>query len=716
MTAPDSSHADGSASRPATTAITVQKFDEATKVAVPVATGFRPDIQALRALAVMAVLFYHLWPSWMPGGFIGVDVFFVISGYLITRHLMQEIDRSGTVALRAFWARRIRRLLPAGYLVLAASLFLVIVTMPPVMWLLNLEQIRASAVYVLNWLLGLQAVDYLGSENDATTVLHYWSLAVEEQFYLVWPLLLVAGLLWRRRRLTGKRARRRVALVLGAIFAISLVASILVTPKSPEASFFATPLRAWEFAAGGLLSLALARVASLSTGARTAMAWTGWIGLILACFAIDGHSVQFPGWVALIPVAGAVLCLTAGDPVTRWAPGPLLRARVVQWLGDTSYSIYLWHWPLIIAGPWIMGRDLDFLTKVGIVALTMLLAFLTRRHVEDPVRTGRWWRVKLRRSYLFAAASAAALVAATTVGMTWLNSSWNEMAQSGLAKIHSGEPCFAVKGLLDHCAGAFDRPSNMEIAFAANDTEKDLNLCQQPRSAEEVSLCEFGDTVDPQHTIIVIGNSHALRLVPPLDLYGREHGWRVLLAAHTDCLGPVVKVSSPEVAACQAWSRDLEDTLIARGDVEVAVFGSHAQADTYLKGINPSAEDTGVVEDGVLSTFKRYAGAGTQVMVMGDVPGTRPESAPLCVARSHASVDPCSRPRAEVEVSNTLVDIVLAHPASAHYVPMADLMCDAKTCHAVIGSTVVYSDSHHMTTTFSRSLAPYLGAEVASLL
>ena len=272
-------------------------------------SDFRPEIQALRAVAVTAVVLYHLWPGRVPGGFTGVDVFFVISGFLITRHLTQEVRRSGRISLSQFWARRIRRLLPAAFLVLAFCLVVLFAAMPPVTWQLNLEEIRASAAYVVNWLLGFQAIDYLAAENNPSMVQHYWSLAVEEQFYLGWPLLIMAAVALGRRRATAAVRMRRIRVVLGTVFVVSLAMSVLLTPRKPPLAFYATPLRAWQFAAGGLLALFLVEgYRRLTPAVRVGLSWAGWGILAGSALLIQGTKVQFPGWIAIIPATSWPSC------------------------------------------------------------------------------------------------------------------------------------------------------------------------------------------------------------------------------------------------------------------------------------------------------------------------------------------------------------------------------------------------------------------------
>jgi len=246
----------------------------------------RRDIQGLRALAVVLVVVFHLWPGRLTGGFVGVDIFFVISGFLITAHLFREIEQTGSVSLAGFWARRIRRLLPAGFVVLAASAVASAIWIPRSLLEQTMVEIGAAATYSLNWVLAANSVDYLAADNDASIVQHYWSLAVEEQFYLIWPLLIIAAAALAvrasRRRTAVPSTRVVVIVALGAVFALSFVYSVFATSESPQSAFFVTTTRAWEFAVGGLLVFAPALRSTLSptvvAGAGIAL---GWVGVVL---------------------------------------------------------------------------------------------------------------------------------------------------------------------------------------------------------------------------------------------------------------------------------------------------------------------------------------------------------------------------------------------------------------------------------------------------
>ncbi|MDP9394606.1 MAG: acyltransferase, partial [Actinomycetota bacterium] len=702
---------------------------------LPRHSRFRRDIQALRALAVAVVVLYHLWPGVFPGGFVGVDVFFVISGFLITQHLVDEMDRTGRISLTRFWARRIRRLLPAAFTVLAASLAVLVLLMPRVTWDNNLQEIRASALYVENWLLGRNAVDYLAAENSASLVQHYWSLSAEEQFYLVWPLLLLLPLagtrLFRRAGL-----RRLVLAVLAAAAVASFAVSVVLTAREPELAFFATPARAWQFAVGGVVAVLVPAVAG-PAAVRALAGWAGLATILWSTFAL-GHGEAFPGSVALIPVAGAALVLAAGTSPARWSPDPVARRRFVQWLGDNSYSVYLWHWPLIIAAPWVLPVDPSLATDLGILAATLLLAALTKRWVEDPVRSGTWWRSRSWPSYAFAAAGMAVVVAVTNAAHVRLEEGRSTPApveaveelpappaetrdgrRAGSRRAAPVAPvsCHGAAAMVasNRCTRPYKRPGDLDTAAAAVDGRG--YSCLQSLEATVPEPCRFGRK-SSRTTVAVVGNSHARHLAPALDAYGKRHGWTFLLAAKIDCMGLVTApVGSLDAGnPCLTWSRELQRTLLSTPGLDAVVFASHANAGEYLAGPDASPGDVREAEEQVLDTWSAFAARDIDVIVLEDVPGMRPELGPECIARSRDDDDPCAMERSRVLRRNMMTELAQANPDLATYQPLRRFFCDTDACHALIGGVVVYYDAHHLTATFARSMAPYLGADLRTIL
>ncbi len=706
--------------------------------------GFRADIQALRAIAVVAVVLYHLWPQQIRGGFVGVDVFFVISGFLITRQLADEHERTGRISLTQFWARRIRRLLPAAYFVLGASLAVLLLALPTVAWRTNLQEIAAAGGYVENWLLGIHAVDYLAAENSASLVQHYWSLSAEEQFYLAWPLLVLASLVAGRRAAGG---RRLLVLVLAVAAASSFAFSVRYTAANPAMAFFATPARAWEFAAGGLVALttrppAVSRV-------RAAASWCGLAVIAYAVFAISARD-PFPGSIALVPVAGAAVVLACGMPAAPgWSPLRLAASRPVRGLGDVSYALYLWHWPLIIAAPWVLHHSLTGTDRALILVLSLGLAAATKRLVEDPVRLRRWWRVRRWPAYGFAAVALAALLITTSLATGRLHrleasaAVQAEGAGAAAAPVASASArsvplpaaeqgqhasatsvrrypvsCFGAGAIVNErvCPRPFARPASLDTAFAAQDGRTYQCLGAATQSVPQ--FCTFGQVHHPRRVLAVVGNSHARRLIPALDAYGRHHGWEIVLAARINCMGLIDVAVSPTAPdhACQAWSAAVQRHLLALRGLAAVIFASHRDAGLYLDGANPTPQQRAAANRRILATWSAFAAHGIRVIVTGDVPGMRPQSDPECVAMSSATYDPCALPRSAVVHGNLMTALAREHPHVASYLSLTHYFCDAERCHGLIGGVVVYFDSHHMTATFSRSLGPYLGADLQALL
>ena len=675
--------------------------------------NFRPDVQALRAVAVGGVLIYHLWPKWLAGGFVGVDVFYVISGYLITQHLVREAASTGRISLTRFWARRIRRLFPAAFTVLAACAVLLLAVMPPLTWRENLQEIAASALYFENWLLGFHAVDYLASADSASIVQHYWSLSVEEQFYIVWPLLLLGAVVIgdRSKRVSGTSA---AVIALAAVTLISLGASIVATASSPAFAFFATYTRAWEFGLGGLVALTgLPKWLEGRRGLHISASWAGF-ALIAVSMVLISEKLPFPGAVALLPTLGTALVLRSDPGDGRWSPMRLVSHRYIQWVGDCSYSIYLWHWPLIIAAPWALKAPVPLQGKLLIFAATLALAGLSKRFVEDPIRTRKSWSVRRWPNYAFAASGMLTTVIFTGVCLFLLQRSDWKVAGAYQRGAATDPACFGAAAMAhaEACPRLFRRPSPAQVAFAVSDLGPSPD-CQTRPHVVKLTFCEFGELRHPRRTVVVVGNSHAVRLVPALEAYGAKRGWKILLAAKTNCTGlsstRIGTISSSNT--CPAWSASVRKWILTHRPNTV-VFASHLNAQVFLAGEGAGAEAVQEARRNVVEAWSGYVRAGIPVVVTSDVPGTRPLSAPECIARSRAAYDPCALPRRTVALPNLVSEVALTVPQLVTYLPLTSLFCDAQLCHSTIGGVVVYSDRHHVTDTYSRTMAPYLGPPI----
>lgn len=662
----------------------------------------RPEIQGLRALAVALVVVYHLRPGAVPGGFVGVDVFFVISGYLITGQLLAMAARPEGLSLAHFWAGRIRRLLPAASVVLAASLLGMLVVVPPALWQRTVLEVGASALYAQNWALAAASVDYLGGDATPTLVQHFWSLSVEEQFYLVWPLLILAAI--------AIRWPRAIVGMLVLVLLASLTYSVALA-DSPRA-YFDTGTRAWEFAAGGLLA-AMPGVAAWF-GSRPIVAgiasWTGVTAVGLAALAFNG-ATPFPGIAAALPVAGTALTIAAG--AAPWSVAGVARTRAVRFVGDSSYSMYLWHWPLIVLLGYLAGDDPGIGLSLAIVALALVLAGLTKRFVEDPPR--RAAALSRGPSLTYAAALAVVALLVTVSGVTWgvVRDTTAASARAAVEQFES-DPCFGAGAMRnpDSCTDRFGA-AGVDTAFAAQDRGVLAERCNA-RGAE-LRECVFGEREHPTLTVAVVGNSHAAALVPGLVAYGESLGWQIVLMRKTDCLGvSTLELKQPAGPDCAEWTAAVRERLLGDG-IDVAVFGAHRNAMHYLADPVTPESDLARLQPHIEDGFAALVAAGKGVLVVGDTPGTEPVPAPECVYLHRAEPDPCATPFSEGLEDRNIESRAARATPGVTYLSLLPSVCDT-VCHAVIGGVVVYFDDHHLSASFSRSLAPQLGQAVRAAL
>lgn len=676
----------------------------------------RLDIQGLRAVAVGIVVLFHLWPEYLPGGYVGVDVFFVISGFLITSHLANEVQRTGTVGLTRFWARRVRRLLPAAFTVLGASLGAALVFLPKSLLQQTLYEIGASALYFQNWILAGSSVDYLGADNKPTLAQHYWSLSVEEQFYLAWPIMILIAL-WvaSKFRPNDRSNQRAIWIALSAVFVLSLAFSIYETARSQPSAYFVTPTRAWEFAAGGLLAFLPAWVVSVSRPRldhtlRLVAAWSGLALIVYAALRFDASTV-FPGFIALIPVIGATLLVYAGQQEAKWTPGSLSKFRPIQFAGDTSYAIYLWHWPLITVAPFVVGRDLTATGKVGIILITMLLAAATKYFIEDPVLRAKKLTVRRAPSYAFMGVGMIAITSVVFIASFQLATAVGARA----AGMEQAGVCLGAGAMSaqNDCADPFVVSATVDPGYAASDMYWNAGSALasgecKPAAGALLSTCELGDTTDPKLTIAFIGNSHGEHMVEPLALASDAQGWRLIPRVRARCAGfesaseIEVRSQDPSLAAdqaeCYEWGYAVVDSLIERDDVDAVLITS--------RGVSANPESAAKVE--------RLLDSGKTVIFLGDSPDLPGHAtAAECVEASDSANDPCSWVPDDLNAKN-------AATAAAFGVPFIDIssnFCSPdERCHVVIGGLITYFDNNHMTLDFSRTLAPFLAEHVAASL
>lgn len=691
-----------------------------THVSHSAATPLRADIQGVRALAVGLVVAYHLRPDWVTGGYVGVDVFFVISGFLITSHLVRSPPSSGR-DLAVFWSRRIRRLLPASFLVLTASLALVRLVAPALTWEQTARETLAATFYVANWRLAENAVDYLDADAAPTAVQHYWSLSVEEQFYLVWPILIVsAGLLARLLR----RHRDGVTFVtlLGVVVA-SAAYSVHLTATDPGRAYFVTTTRVWELGIGALAALALTRWPEpIPSRYRSPLAWVGVAGILLAGFTFSA-STPFPGLAAALPVLATVAIIVSlasapGSPDVVW------RAPGVQWLGDVSYSVYLWHWPLIVVLGQRRGGELGLLDVAAVLAVTLVLAAITKRHVEDRFRVAPAGQ-PLWRTYAAGVAGMSFVALLCALQLAEVRARERDDRAAVERRLDDESACFGAAAALappGTCPQDPDAPLTPSVALAADDrSDAYEDECFVGVDYSGRKSCTFGDG---PVSVALVGNSHAGHWLPALQDIAVEEGWTIDTYLISVCNVTDTRLTMPndkESRNCARHSAWVSEQLTSK-DYDL-VIASERQS---TRPLDTSWQDTAqVAQDGYASFYGRLVEAGLDVVVIRD-PVPPPASVgriPECLAS--ASPEECVWP-IEPEVpgspdeyrwSDPLAAAVesLDHPRAA-VVTVDDLLCPDAMCQSVIGSVITYFDASHVTATFARSAAPFIGERIERAL
>lgn len=670
--------------------------------------GVRSEIQTLRAVAVLSVVIYHLWPGVVGGGFVGVDMFFAISGFLITAHLVREAEATGKVAVAAFWARRIRRLLPASLLVLALTGLAVWAFISNDLWKQFYREIGAAALYVENWALAADSVNYLAADNLLSPVQHYWSLSVEEQFYLVTPFVVVLATLVARR---WRKARPTVvlAVALGVISAASFLYSMHLTVADPGPAYFSTLTRAWEFGAGGLLALALPSAPLARPVVRTALSWSGWALIAISLFSYSS-ATPFPGSAAAQPVVGTLLVIAAGDEGLRFSPTTIGRLRPVQFVGDISYSVYLYHWPLLIIAPYALGApSLSAPQKAVIVVLSLVLGWLSKRFVEDPAQRGVLARRRSWVSFAAMAVGMSVVIGAASVGTNYVENAIASDLATAQQLVGSDVPCFGAAARDSRSGSCEDNRAADDVIPSPIAAEFDMSeTWNECRSADkQANECVLG--VPGGTRVLLVGDSHTHHWLPAVLDIAEQRRWEVHMFVRGGCGFSHVNWERrypAEASACALWNERVDATLASQEPYELGITSMMAQANSR------PLPDQSTTEELFAESWQPLIDRGALVVGIRDVP-IPDESMRFCLANDSAPAENCLTDREQAFMPRDyLADAADALPGAAS-VDLTPYFCDETECPAVIGGVRVHRDTHHITKTFARTLAPYLDSAIA---
>lgn len=696
----------------------------------PRAKVFRTDIQALRALAIGLVVLNHLWPVRLSGGYVGVDVFFVISGFLITSHLLGELSRTGRVRLGAFYARRVRRLLPAAFLVLAASIVLLVAFVPYPRWERNAWEIAASAGYAENWLLAAMSVNYSALNDAASLAQHYWSLSVEEQFYILWPLLLLAAVVLARRGNAGgssfdrdSRATTALTVVVCGVGLLSFAASVLYTIAAPSQAYFATFTRGWEFAIGGVIALLGSKI-RLSRLSANLLSLTGFASIAYSAIAYD-HTTSFPGYTAALPVFGTAAVILAGNRHASLWHSRATAVRPVQWVGGVSYSLYLWHWPLIVAAPFALGSEASTLSKVGVLILALVLAELTKRFVEDGGQRWMFWLASTRRAMLVMI-TGITVIGAMVVGVLVWHGARTE-ADRPPTEVLAG-PCEGPIALMPDasCNDAFDTvdytvmTQKNEYFHAPAECGDFLPILSYGEKRTTIE-CDFSEGRPGARRIWLVGDSHAQQWQGALFDLARDRGWVVTTSYFGGC--PAADITfrgfrgewaPSDAELCMRWSRELADRVSEeRPDLVLTAMASRLQIADDGSGTSSFDQMT----RGLVRYWTRWANRGIPVLALADPPFNSEVRSPDCVLLNADDPKECARPRAEAQQADPVIAAAgAARTERIKALDLTDRFCDAELCYAAVGGVPVYYDADHLNLEYARMLRPEIEAAVDELL
>jgi peptidoglycan/LPS O-acetylase OafA/YrhL len=624
-----------------------------------------------------------LWPHVLPGGYVGVDVFFVISGYLITGLLAEMALRNGRISLIEFYSRRIRRLLPTAILVLLVAVVGTMLFISKARWEETARQVLASAFYVESWRLAHEAVSYLDADSLPTPVQHYWSLSIEEQFYIVWPVLMT-GVIWISRRL-GLSLRRCLTATLSLVFVASLVASVVLTKTDPAQAYFVSHTRLWELALGGLLVLAEHRV-RLGAGARRVLAIAGIAG-ILGSALLFSAATPFPGITALLPTLATVLVILAGEVEIGDFRG--LDSGSLRFIGDRSYSMYLWHWPLITFFT-AKGNAVTAVSGAGLVVLTLILSDLSYRFVEQRYRqsrAGAWWK-PLGYGTIGVLACAAAsfgllhVVTTQRTDITLIGTA----DYPGPAALLSGA---AVPDDVDLLPPLARLRRDVSSLFSAG--------CQQNLKGSKPIGCVLGDTTSTK-TIVLVGDSHAAQWGSAFNKIARDRRFKLVSFSKSACAfarAPILSDGKP-YTSCIEW----------REKVLVEILKLRPFAVVTSQSGSGSVSDDLMIE-GLRNVWGELTQAGSEIIVIRDTPkmGFEPGN---CLGATPAK---CFTKRSDTGLNNMLARAAEGQK-NVRVVDMTDALCGPELCPAVVGNMIVWRDYGHLTRTYSLALAPYLASRL----
>jgi peptidoglycan/LPS O-acetylase OafA/YrhL len=686
---------------------------------------FRGDIEGLRGISIILVLLFHAKIAGFGGGFVGVDVFFVLSGFLITGLLLREVESTGRISLSQFYARRARRLLPAAALVLVVTLVVSYLMLPDLLLPGIAIDTAAAALYVSNINFAHHATDYFASNTAPSPILHFWSLSVEEQFYMFWPAIVL--LVTRKARVPRINVRATLLIVGISSFAFAIW---LLKFNAPWA-FFSLPTRAWELALGGLLAVSKNHLEKVPKFAARIFSWVGVSGVILSGLFIK-ESAPFPGIPALLPTISAALVIAAGVHQNKTIPTRVLESAPLRFLGRISYSLYLWHWPVLVIPAVLSITPLPLKQRILLALGSIVLAAITQRFIEDPLRKGHAIGIRPRWNLITATAVALTVTTAAFAINTNINSHIHKTTSTASADQNAQRLDALIDTSLPRAtdAGArtttvdFPVPADIDPSLATAATDRALSYkdgCHtQMNMTPSTKPCLYGN-LDGSKTIVLFGDSHALSWDPALDQVATTHGWKFLSLTMSACTPADIPAWNPALNSvmknCTIWRKATIAKIVAAKPYIVIIAGTRGFATVDAGGkVLSGAERTAAYDAGMKRTIDEIKTSAQKVILIQDTPVSKFDP-PVCLATHRSSTLGCATPL-EKAISSIWQseEQLLASEESIRIIDPSFWICPTAPCPVVIGNLVVYSDPGHLTATFSAALAGRVGDAIVAAI
>lgn len=650
---------------------------------------YRPEIEGLRAIAALLVAVYHIWMMRVSGG---VDVFFVVSGFLITTSLLSGYARNGYIKFGKFILGLLRRLLPSALTVMIFITIGSFFILPDIRFTATIKEIAASLLYFENWQLAITGTDYLDQNNPQSPVQHFWAMSIQGQFYVIWFVIVsLAILISKKLNISLKKVFTAVLLIL---FTISLIYSIYITSMNQPWAYFDTGARVFEFAVGGLLMIYIFNL-NIHRYVSFILGWIGLAVLLLTGILLDVQGT-FPGLIALIPISAAVLILLAGQNPSRFGVEKLLSTRPLKFLGSLSYGIYLWHWPILIFYYEIFDTSsVSLLHGIIIIVISILLSYITTNTVEKPI-------INYINKNNFSIRGFRPIIGLASILIIGLGSwYYYTNSQASSLSINNEDYPGVMVNAASYDSENFEKKEPVPSLATILEDKTEAYECQVSPQSSAVEVCDYGKTKNYDYTVAVVGGSKSTHWISPMQDIAEEENMRLINITKAGCRFTTDTENYTE--QCIEWNRNVIDEIVNE-DVDLVI----TLADIAYSSLYD-------VPAGFIEQFNKLDEVNIDVLALRDTPYFK-GSVPECIAQHGENSTECKIVKADVYNTPSAWERLENKPDNVFYADYSDYFCGEEYCDPVVGNVIGYFDHDHMTETFSKTFKPLLQRDVAEAL